>query len=367
VVAGASCANAGCADARLRIVIGDLQAPSSALFAILEHRGLLGDDGWLRPDVQLFSIGDYFDYGGFEQRQSAAESGLATLSWLAAHSSDQVVLIAGNHDLGRVGELIGFDDERFHIAAERAAQLYGRGPDPRLERQFLREFPELPSVEVAARDFAAFSAAQRALVTRLLRERRLRLAAACNGLMLSHAGATADDLAALHLEPMHQRDASVVARRLNDALDRAVAAWDGAAPLHIPGLHAPGSSHHGEGGGMLYHRPHRPTPRQPARSHASRRRFDPRRLPVGLTQVVGHTRDEHCRSLLADWVADVPGRAGALRQLVTDGARVTYGYTLRAATADEAALIFTDGGMNDTPPEYYELLDLDRLQPLQAR
>jgi hypothetical protein len=49
-----------------------------------------------------------------------------------------------------------------------------------------------------------------------------------------------------------------------------------------------------------------------------------------------------------------------LRHLITDGERTTYAHgTPPAASSSEATLIFTDGGMRESPLEAYELLDLD--------
>ena len=92
------------ADARprkIRVAIGDPQAPLERFFAILEHHGLLSDRGRLRDDVLLVSIGDHFDWGDPEDRRTAADSGLNLLAWLASHPPDHVVVLAGNHDLAR--------------------------------------------------------------------------------------------------------------------------------------------------------------------------------------------------------------------------------------------------------------------------
>jgi hypothetical protein len=154
----------------------------------------------------------------------------------------------------------------------------------------------------------------------------------------------------------HHSDAHKVAEALNQAFDAAVDAWKGGR-LIIPRLHHPGSADYGEGRGIFYHRPSL-VPEEAERTRATpRRRFDPRRLPAGLTQVVGHTRDKRSRELLR-----VPGevRDGVLRHFTTDGARVAYAHgTLRGSNPREAVLIFTDGGMRESPVEAYELLDLD--------
>ena len=73
--------------------------------------------------------------------------------------------------------------------------------------------------------------------------------------------------------------------------------------------------------------------------------------------MVGHTRDKRSRELLC-----LPGevRDGVLRHLVTNGERVAYAHGTPPRTSpDEAVLIFTDGGMRESPLEAYELFDLD--------
>src|SRR5687767_9484685 len=76
--------------------VGDPQAGDDRFFALLDAKGLLGEDGRLRPDVALVSIGDHFDWGPPSAREQAAESGLAILAWLASHPADQATLLAGN-------------------------------------------------------------------------------------------------------------------------------------------------------------------------------------------------------------------------------------------------------------------------------
>src|SRR5271169_354959 len=117
------------APARERLLaVGDPQAPLETLLAILEGHDALGEAGRLREDLHLVSMGDHFDWGDRGDRKAAARSGLETLAWLAAHPADQVTLILGNHDLARVGELVGFDDLRFSEAQAAADKVYnGRG------------------------------------------------------------------------------------------------------------------------------------------------------------------------------------------------------------------------------------------------
>jgi hypothetical protein len=343
---------------RLRVAIGDPQADRTRFLAILDHHGLLTEQGWLRPDVQLVSVGDHFDWGKAHEREAVARSALQLVAWLAAHPPDQVVILAGNHDLGRVGELADFTDATFAEAQREADGIYdGDDTDEVRERAFLGRFPQVPTVELVARDFSAFREVQRVWVTHLLRERRLRAAyAAGPELLVLHAGVTREDLAVVGITEEHSADAQKVAAALNQALDAAVDAWRGGR-LIVPQLHHPGSADYGEGRGIFYQRPSlRPDEAERTRS-TPRRRFDPRRLPAGLTQVVGHTRDKRSRELLC-----LPGevRDGVLRHMVTDGERVSYAHgTPSRLSPREAALIFTDGGMGHAPVEAYELLDLD--------
>ena len=351
-----------------RVAIGDPQASLERFFAVLEHHDLLGDDGWLAPDVYLLSMGDHFDWGGAEERALAARDGLCLLSWLAAHSEAQVGLILGNHDLGRVGELAAFDDASFAPAHRQAVAAYRGGDvDARAEAALLERYPCVPTAELLARDFAAFIEPQRELVAALLSAGRLRVALALSPQVLAcHAGVTVAQLAALGLPP-EVRDARSIADALQRALSGAWAARDGSGPLVIPLLHRPGDRERGEGGGMFYHRPCNPVVMADPSALAGTytRRYDARTLPLGITQIVGHIGDGKCRALLGSWAADVPTPAGALRHLRTDGDQVYYGPgTPSVDGADEACVIFTDGRMARTPPADYQLLDLASLQPL---
>src|SRR5207247_1250130 len=92
------------------VAVGDPQAPLARFMDILEHHGVLDDDGGIAADTLLISIGDHFDYGAARDAERAADDGLALLAWLVSHDEDRAIVIAGNHDLGRVGELATFDD-----------------------------------------------------------------------------------------------------------------------------------------------------------------------------------------------------------------------------------------------------------------
>ena len=103
-----------------------------------ERHALLGPDGALRPEVQLLSVGDHFDWGGVHERARVAHSSLQLVAWLASHPADQAVLLLGNHDLGRVGELAHFSDAAFAAAQAEADLAYCDGrEDPVRERAFL--------------------------------------------------------------------------------------------------------------------------------------------------------------------------------------------------------------------------------------
>ncbi len=341
---------------RRELVIGDPQAPFEKVLAILDHQHLLGDDGRLRPEVALVSIGDHFDYGRNPEPPPAEVelSGRLLLAWLAAHPPDQVTLIIGNHDLGRVGELVAFDDASFEQARQAARDVRG---DHARELSFLREFPALPSSEVARRDFNGFSAAQRELVVRLLRAGRF-VAARAHGArtLLCHAGVTQGDVEGL-------ADAASIAAFLNERLVSSVAGWNESEALVVPGLHQPGSADHGEGGGVFYHRPCHPAhARRASFAGPFRRRYDPRGLPPRIVQVIGHIRDNKCRELLGEWAVGREAHDGELRHLTTDGRKLRYATGLPAAVDPAwAQMIFVDGGMNYARVEDYELLDPERL------
>ncbi|MCA9700216.1 MAG: metallophosphoesterase [Myxococcales bacterium] len=351
----------------VHVAIGDPQAPLAKVLGVLAHHGLLAGER-LRSEVQLVSIGDHFDWGPPEQREQATSEALALLQWLASHPPEQVILLAGNHDLARVCELSHFADDEAYAAARREADAaYRRGQvDAVKEAAFLRRYPFVPTAETLARDLSCFSVAQRECVTALLRSCRLRLAHAHGDLLLVHAGVTVEDLALLHppllSPPAH--DARAIAASLNEFLDARVAAWD-QGPLDLAPLQRSGDLAFGESRGVLSHRPVDPRHAQAAALDGPpRRRFDPRQLPEGVTQVIGHVRDGKCRTEMPQWCRE-PGRDGPLRSLSilpSDGGEtVSYGL----GTADQARLLFIDGGMYHVAIEAYELLDLDRVAALE--
>lgn len=352
-----------------RLAIGDPQASLDKFFAILDAHRALAPSGWLADDVFLVSMGDHFDWGKREDRDRATSEGTALLAWLAMHAPDQVALILGNHDLGRVGELARFSDRTFAVARSEADVIYGDGKkegDTALEARFRQLHPDLPTTEIASRDFSTFSVAQRTLVEALLDEKRFRIAYAVTPrVLLCHAGVTNDELDAIGMSELARGDATLIADALNGALDESLEKWDGQSPLALGPLHLPGSAKTGEGRGIFYHRPSNPAFEDAALFEGPpRRRFDPRRIPRGIVQAIGHIRDGKCRTLLRNWHDGAAAADGPLRHLVTDGRDVHYarGVPPRWDKAT-AGMIFTDNGMSHANASEYELLDLTMLAP----
>ncbi|MFO0597238.1 MAG: metallophosphoesterase [Myxococcaceae bacterium] len=347
---------------RVHVAMGDPQAPTTTVLSILEAHQLLGADGLLKPDVSLVSMGDHFDWGKAHERAEATADGTRFLSWLAAHPPEQVVILAGNHDLARVGELSPFaTDADFEEAWVLAAAAWRGGTvDEPTQQRFLARYPHVPDAEAIARDFSCFAVEQRRLVTELLRTRRLRLAHAHRGLLLVHAGVTQAELAGLQ-PGAAPATAEAAAQQLNAFLDQRVDRWED-GPLDLTPLHRPGSARGGIARGVLFHRPARPpeTP-DPQFEGPPRRRYDPRHLPAAFPQAIGHIRDKKSRELLKDWADAAPAADGPLRSLeISDDGGVRY----RAGTHPGARLYFLDAGMSHVSPQRYELFDLDARAPL---
>ena len=340
------------------VAIGDPQSSFERFHWLLEHHRLLGPRGALREDVPLVSIGDHFDWGGRDARAQATRDGARILEWLAAHPPRQAVILAGNHDLARVGELAPFDDAAFRRARARADQAYRDGrPDRRLEAALKAEHPTIATAEVLARDFSAFDVAQRALVTRLLRAGRLLLAHEHRGLLLVHAGVTRRALRQLGIAATSARG---VATALNRFLARRVKAWRKGA-LDLAPFHVPGDST-GEGGGALYHRAADPAGGSAASFSGPRpRRFDPRDLPRRFPQAIGHVRHQKSATLMREWTVGPTAGDGPIRTLAFEGKTPRY----QAGLQRGALLYFLDGGMHHLGDlRRYELLDLDERAPL---
>ena len=342
----------------VRRAVGDPQAPLETFLALLDRRALLGSDGRLLPHVQLVSMGDHFDWGRTEERARVSAESQALFAWLCAHPSDQVVVLLGNHDLARVCDLHGFTGARFEEALALAQAAYREGdPDPEAERTFQARYPMFPTAEVVARDWASFEPSQSALVEGALAAGRVKLAHADDAqTLLLHAGVTRPTLAALAVR--EDADAFHIARALNVFLHkRFVHRGDG--PLDLSPLHVPGSAATGEGRGIFFHRACHPEQGAPRPGRA----FDPRDLPPGLTQIIGHVQDAKSRKLLGPWADSAAPTPGVLRQLVVADGQVHYAHGTWRVPEGAAALVFTDGGMLRTPLERYQLLDLDARAP----
>jgi hypothetical protein len=337
--------------------MGDPQAPFDTVRAVLDHHGMLAS-GRLKPGARLLSIGDHFDWGRVEDRQRSADDGEALLSWLAGHEASQVVVLAGNHDLARVRELVNVDDDAFARLQVLADRHYWGPKNEDDDAAFFRDCPFLPSTEIVARDLSTYRASQRALVKGLLLDRRMRLAHAEGGLLFTHAGVTRNALMRVGLDDGAAPEA--IAAGLNRALDDAVdTCLRGPVdlPLALPGLHRPADGI-GEGDGVLYHRP----TFVDDDVWLEPRRFDPRRLPRGLWQVVGHVRDRRCVSALKAWSEPKTHVVGVVRHLIARGNEVVYRHGLpprrSLVPADASVMIFIDGAMQECPPASYQLLDV---------
>lgn len=342
---------------RRHVAVGDPQAPFHTFLAILRHHHLLNPDGRLADDVQLVSMGDHFDWGTVATRAQAAQDGLELLRWLASHDARQVIILLGNHDLGRVGELAHFDDDTFARAqADADAEYHGARGDAALLAAFSERHPDVPTTELLARDYATFRAEQRTLVTDLLRNGRLRLAHEHAGLLLVHAGVTTLDLQRVNTPVT---TAAAAARGLNAFLAARVASWMGGT-LDLSPFHFHGNAERGEGGGALYHRPGDPSHKRDLFEGEGRRRFDPRDLPDAFPQAIGHIRDGKCRELMPAWSDGATALDGPLRSMRVAGGRPEYA----AGCAEDARMYFLDNGMAHAAVEQYQLFDLDRRRPL---
>lgn len=296
-------------------VVGDPQTSTGTFFEVLARYDLLGDDGWLRDDAGLVSMGDHFDFGGPPVEVVEAH-GRHILAWLAAHPRDQTIILAGNHDLSRVMELAFETDASFQQARSLAGRVEEATESRReLEESFAKAFPNIPTPGIAARDYSSFSVAQRSLVEQLLLARRMRLATSAvlpggREALFTHAGITIRELAMLEMSD--ERAPGTLAAALeawfHDAVDVARPRWSRGErwALDLRPLHVAGTTGR-EGGGLLYHRPaRRDRPElvdgQWALDAESPRRFEPASLPSGLVQVAGHSSHKRLKKELAGWV-----------------------------------------------------------------
>lgn len=310
--------------------MGDPQAPFAKVLKILDRHHLLTASGALRSDTQLVVMGDYFDWGKPSDRPQATEDATALLSWLATHDAEHVVLLLGNHDLARVCELFPYEfDADFEAAFRLAVVAYADGDE---------------RVEWLARDYSCYSAQQQRLVAELLQCRRLKIAHAHQGLLLTHAGVTIDDWTMLGGEPPNASDG---AEMLNAFLENRIDIWE-QGPLNLAPLHAVATREGQQARGVLCHRPSSQAP-------DSGRRYSPLQISSAFPQAIGHIRDSKCRQLLGDWAPTGAGVDGPLRSLRVEGETVQYQVGLTA----DARMYFLDGGMLHAAVERYELLNLD--------
>jgi hypothetical protein len=360
-------------------VMGDPQAPFAKVLEVLDAHGALDGDR-IAPDVVLVSIGDHFDYD-LRNPTVAAREGLELLRWLASHDPDQVTLLLGNHDASRVMELAQLTDEQFEAARVLARSIdetertAGRAAaDERVRTEFVPAFPELPPPGVLGRDYASFTTEQRALVQELLLTGRFHLARTAElpdgrTALLTHAGVTTRELGMLDTAAS---DALAIAAALEAELVAAVDVvrtdWQRGTctPLSLAPLHVTGASG-AEGGGLLYHRPSNPD-----QEHADKawslaatrpRRFDPRTLPTGVTQVVGHSGHAKCVHELGPWVAEAAKarKHGGIRTLRVDGEQVSYDMGIAPPADDVIDLIMIDGELRRVPATEVALLPLARV------
>ena len=364
-------------------VMGDPQAAFDHILGVLDAHAALARGGTrLADDVVLVSIGDHFDYDLMDHATAGA-NGVRFVRWLAAQDPTRAVLLFGNHDAARVIDLVGLDDARFAAAATLGRSIGATKTRDgaaaaacRTASEFVPQFPDVPTSGLAARDYASYTTEQRALVAELVLTGRFHLALAGElpdgrAALLTHAGVTTRELGLLGLPA--ERDAVRLAAALEARFTSAAAVvrgdWERGTwrPLDLVPLYVPGAGGE-EGGGMLYHRPTNPD--RPGADlswdlRADRpRRFDPRTLPRGLTQVVGHTGHRKCVEELAGWVTPA-ARAhpvGGVRTLrVTAANAVCYDLGVLPPDVTAADLIMIDGEMRHIAPGSYTLLPLARV------
>jgi hypothetical protein len=338
------------------MAVGDPQTTPETFFSVLDDAGVLGDDGFLRDDVGLVSMGDHFDFGGDAER--ARDAGPPILAWLAAHPSDQVVVLIGNHDAARVVELAYEGDASF-AEARALAEAIHRGEAR--EDEFHARFPAIPTSGLARRDYAGFTESQRALVQRLLLEGRLALAAcarladaSATSALLAHTVVTRRELALLGLDEPASADAiaRAIQAHLRAALERVAPAWRAGerAALDLSPINVPGTTRL-EGGGFLFHRPADPDRDGGARAWEVEgerpRRFDPRTLPRDLVQIVGHDPHEKRKKEMPSWTtarAEAAGE-GHLRTLQVVGETPVYDLGVLPHVAGAATVYLVDVGL----------------------
>lgn len=312
--------------------IGDPQAPARTFFAVLDAHGLLGDDGRLVDGAGLVSMGDHFDYApagadrlplpSRAELAARGEEGVRILRWLCAHPKGRTLVLFGNHDACRVMELAAMTDERFARAQALAEELRAQKLDEEAANErFAESFDDVPTPGLLTKDFQTFSERQRALVREVLLAGRFALAlvgrlADGTEALLTHAGVARREAELLEAPDAQPRTlAQALGALFAKQIERVRGDWaaGGRAPLDLADVHVPGISRE-EGGGLLYHRPSDPDRRREEKGPAvdidwefaptRPRRFHPKDLPAGLTQVCAHTNHRKClKELGKGWIA----------------------------------------------------------------
>lgn len=341
--------------------MGDPQAPFERVLEVLRAHDLLDDADRLRADRGLVSMGDHFDFPPREGQTlaQASQDGTTTLSWLAAHPPEQVVILFGNHDAARVMELAWETDASFAEARRMAREA----PD-----SFHEAFPRIPTPAIAERDYSCFAEHQRRAVQRLLVEKRLQLGVVgLRGgmpMLLTHAGVTEREVELLGVGTDPAKLASALARHLGQAVEHVRASWQRGdlRALDLRPLHEAGTTGV-EGGGLLYHRASlrgeadwRPGP--------APRRYHPTRLPRGLVQVCGHTGHHKSLEELDGALLSEDAKArkrGGLRTLAVGASGVRYHGSVVPAERGEATMYLVDPEMARLPVSEIPLFELDEV------
>ena len=358
------------------VALGDPQASLVRVLEVLAHHALLGDDGMLRPDVSLLSIGDHFDWDG--DLAEVSEDGRRLLRWLAEHPPDQVRILVGNHDAARVMELAHESDASMAAArslAHAIARIEAEGGSADVERaRFSLEHPRIPTPSIARRDYGSFTESQRALVEQLLVAGRLQLAQAATltdgrALLLTHAGVTSRELAILGAPD--ERDPARIAALLEKSLHEATRAvaplWSRGerAALVLEPLYVAGTTGH-EAGGLLYHRPARPdregADRDWENDPRAPRRYDPRALPRDLLQACGHAGHKKSLDELRGWhtPSALTRVRGGLRTLRTsdEPPGAIYEMGIHPIVRGQGGIYMIDSEMAHVPVEEYPLFEV---------
>jgi hypothetical protein len=294
-----------------------------------------------------------------------------------------VVLLLGNHDASRVMEMARLTDEQFETARKLARSIddtekrEGEAAAAKRTRdEYVAQFPELPPPGVLGRDYASFTTEQRALVQQLLLAGRFHLARTAElpdgrEALLTHAGVTTRELGLIGSEDADPHAiAAALEAQLEAAVDAVRADWQAGTnvPLSLEPLHITGGNGE-EGGGLLYHRPSNPdhdgTDKAWSLSPMRPRRFDPRTLPLGVTQIAGHSGHAKCVHELGPWVAESAKarKHGGIRTLRVQGEHVVYDMGIAPRADDEVAdLILVDGELRRVPATEVALLPLARVR-----